>query len=55
MHINTFRLRILKVGATIFKNARYTIFEFSVSAREDWARFRRHFARLHWHFLAGVW
>ena len=26
MHIHTFRLRILKVGATIFKRARYIIF-----------------------------
>ena len=55
MHISTFRLRILKVGTTIFKHARYIIFEFSASASEDWARFRRHFAQLHWYSLAGVW
>ena len=44
MHIHTFRLRILKVGATISKHARYIIFEFSASASEDWARFRRQLA-----------
>ena len=54
MHIHTFRLRILKVGATISKHARYIIFEFSASASEDWARFRRHLPRLRWHCLAAV-
>ena len=54
MHINTFRLRILKVGATIFKHARYITFEFSTFASEDWARFRKHLTRLRWHSLAAV-
>ena len=54
MHIHTFKLRILKVGATIFKRARYIIFEFSASASEDWARFKRHLTQLRWHCLAAV-
>ena len=54
MHINTFRLRILKVGAAIFKHARHIIFEFSASASEDWARFRNHLTRLRWHSLAAA-
>ena len=54
MHINTFRLRILKVGTTIFKHARHINVAFSASASEDWARFRKHLSRLRWHSLAAA-
>lgn len=49
LHIYTFRVRVLKVGATIARHARYIIFRIAPSAVQAWRRFWNHFQRLRWH------
>ena len=46
MHISTFRLRVLKVGAKVAKHARYITIHACSSALPAWQRFLNHFKQL---------
>ena len=48
MHIRTFRLQVLKVGATVVRHGRYLIFRIAQSAVEAWRQFWSHIQKLHW-------
>jgi len=54
MQINTFRLRLLKVGATIARHSRYVTFSIALSAEQLWICFLDHFQRLRWHSLSDI-
>jgi len=48
MHLRTFRLQVLKVGATLARHARYVTFYIALSAVQAWKRFWAHLQQLHW-------
>ncbi len=48
MHLRTFRLQVLKVGATLARHARYVTFYIALSAVQAWKRFWEHLRQLHW-------
>jgi len=48
MHLRTFRLQVLKVGATLARHARYVTFYIALSAVQAWTRFWAHLQQLHW-------
>lgn len=49
MHIRTFRLHVLKVGATVVRHGRYLIFRIAQSAVQAWQRFWENFQQMRWH------
>ena len=51
MHIRTFRLHMLKVGATVVRHGRYLIFRIAQSAVEAWRQFWTHIPKLQWQVL----
>ncbi len=54
MQIHTFRLHLLKVGATIARHSRYVTFSIALSAEQLWIRFWDHLLRLRWHCLPDI-
>jgi len=54
LHIRTFRLYVLKVGATIVRHGRYLIFRIAQSAVAAWRQFWNHFQELHWSALPNI-
>jgi len=49
LHINSFRLYLLKVGATLARHACYVTFYIAFSAVQAWQCFWEHFQQLRWH------
>ena len=54
MQVHTFRLHLLKVGATIARHSRYVTFSIALSAEQLWIRFWDHLQRLRWHCLPDI-
>ncbi len=54
MQITTFRLHLLKVGATLARHSRYVTFSIALSAEQLWIRFWDHLLRLRWHCLPDI-
>ena len=54
MQTNTFRLHLLKVGATIARHSRYVTFSIALSAEQLWICFWDHLLRLRWHCLPDI-
>ncbi len=54
MQITTFRLHLLKVGATLARHSRYVTFSIALSAEQLWIRFWDHLLRLRWHGLPDI-
>ena len=54
MHISTFRLRVLKVGAKVARHARYIPIHACSTALHAWQRFLNHFKQFHWHSLVST-
>ncbi len=48
IHLRTFRLQVLKVGATLARHARYVTFYIALSAVQAWKRFWERLRQLHW-------
>ena len=51
LHIRTFRLQVLKVGATLARHSRYATFYIAQSAVKAWKRLWKHLEPLRWHTL----
>jgi len=51
MHIRTFKLQVLKVGAFIVRHGRYITFRIAHTAVQAWKQFWGHFQKLHWQAL----
>ena len=49
LHIHSFRLQLLKVGASLARHGRYVTFYIAASAVQAWQRFWKHFQQLRWH------
>ena len=54
MQTNTFRLHLLKVGATIARHSRYVTFSIALSAEQLRIRFWDYLMRLRWHRLRDI-
>ncbi|MXW15746.1 MAG: IS1380 family transposase [Rhodothermaceae bacterium] len=51
LHLHSFRLYLLKIGATLARHGRYAIFSIAKSAEPMWQRFWDHFQPLRWYVI----
>jgi len=51
MHIRTFKLQVLKVGAFIVRHDRTITFRIAHTAEQAWRQFWDHLQQLHWQAL----
>ena len=54
LQIRTFRLEVLKVGATLVRHGRYVTFYIAHTAVVAWERFWTNFKRFHWQTLTDL-
>ena len=54
LHIHSFRLYLLKIGATLTRHGRYATFSIAKSAVQAWQRFWNHFQQLRWHAVPDI-
>ena len=54
MHLRTFRLQVLKVGATLAHHARYVAFYIALSAAQAWKRSWEQLRPLHWQSVPDI-